>query len=178
VGGIFADKEVDALLRDLDPMALEFPDLVFVTFGAPAAQVEAALAGIDEVVLSHDNAPHQSVVCGPATHVAKVTERLRRDGVIGRTLPFASGFHTPMLAPSLGPIREAMRRFTLHRPSVPVWSGTTCAPFPDRETEVRELAVRHLLEPVRFRGLVEALHAAGFRAFVQAGQGQLPSLVG
>ncbi|MEU1375512.1 beta-ketoacyl synthase N-terminal-like domain-containing protein [Streptomyces triculaminicus] len=178
VGGIFADKEVDALLRDLDPMALEFPDLVFVTFGAPAAQVEAALAGIDEVVLSHDNAPHQSVVCGPAAHVAKVTERLRRDGVIGRALPFASGFHTPMLAPSLGPIREAMRRFTLHPPSVPVWSGTTCAPFPDRETEVRELAVRHLLEPVRFRGLVEALHAAGFRAFVQAGQGQLPSLVG
>ncbi|MFI9307092.1 beta-ketoacyl synthase N-terminal-like domain-containing protein [Streptomyces triculaminicus] len=178
VGGIFADKEVDALLRDLDPMALEFPDLVFVTFGAPAAQVEAALAGIDEVVLSHDNAPHQSVVCGPAAHVAKVTDRLRRDGVIGRTLPFASGFHTPMLAPSLGPIREAMRRFTLHPPSVPVWSGTTCAPFPDRETEVRELAVRHLLEPVRFRGLVEALHAAGFRAFVQAGQGQLPSLVG
>ncbi|WP_435840835.1 beta-ketoacyl synthase N-terminal-like domain-containing protein [Streptomyces cinnamoneus] len=178
VGGSFADKEVDALLRDLDPMALKFPDLVFVAFGAPAAQVEAALAGIDEVVLSHDNAPHQSVVCGPAAHVEKVTERLRRDGVLGRALPFASGFHTPMLAPCLGPIREAMRRFTLHRPSVPVWSGTTCAPFPDRETEVRELAVRHLLEPVRFRGLVEALHTAGFRAFVQAGQGQLPSLVG
>ncbi|WP_437112259.1 beta-ketoacyl synthase N-terminal-like domain-containing protein [Streptomyces cinnamoneus] len=177
VGGIFADKEVDAFLRDFDPLAMRFPDLVFVTFGAPAAQVEAALAGIDEVVLSHDNAPHQSVVCGPAAHVETVTERLRRDGVLGRVLPFASGFHTPMLAPCLGPVREAMRRFTVHRPAVPVWSGTTCAPFPDRETEVRELAVRHLLEPVRFRGLVEALYAAGFRAFVQAGQGQLPSLV-
>ncbi|MDT0448179.1 beta-ketoacyl synthase N-terminal-like domain-containing protein [Streptomyces sp. DSM 40473] len=178
VGGIFADKEVDAFLKDFDPLALLVPDLVFMTFGAPADQVEAALAGIGEVVLSHDNAPHQSVICGPAAQVEKVTERLRRDGVIGRALPFASGFHTPMLAPYLGPIREAMRRFTLHRPSVPVWSGTTCAPFPDRETEVRELAVRHLLEPVRFRGLVESLYASGFRAFVQAGQGQLPALTG
>ncbi|MEV6671007.1 beta-ketoacyl synthase N-terminal-like domain-containing protein [Streptomyces sp. NPDC051162] len=178
VGGIFADKEVDVFLRDFDPLALRVPDLVFVAFGAPAAQVEAALAGIGEVVLSHDNAPHQSVVCGPAAQAEKVSERLRRQGVLGRALPFESGFHTPMLAPCLGPIREGMRRFTLHRPSVPVWSGTTCAPFPDREPEIRELAVRHLLEPVRFRGLVESLYAAGFRAFVQAGQGQLPALVG
>ncbi|MEU2871590.1 beta-ketoacyl synthase N-terminal-like domain-containing protein [Streptomyces olivoreticuli] len=178
VGGIFADKEVDAFLRDFDPLALRVPDLVFVAFGAPADQVEAALAGIGEVVLSHDNAPHQSVVCGPAAQVEKVTERLHRDGVLGRVLPFESGFHTPMLAPYLGPIRESMQRFTLHRPSVPVWSGTTCAPFPHQETEVRELAVRHLLEPVRFRGLVESLYAAGFRAFVQTGQGQLPALTG
>ncbi|MFI1797993.1 beta-ketoacyl synthase N-terminal-like domain-containing protein [Streptomyces sp. NPDC020379] len=178
VGGIFADKEVDAFLRDFDPLSLRVPDLVFVAFGAPVAQVEAALDGIGEVVLSHDNAPHQCVVCGPAAQTEKVTERLRREGVLGRPLPFESGFHTPMLAPYLGPIREGMRRFTLHRPSVPVWSGTTCAPFPDGEPEIRELAVRHLLEPVRFRGLVESLHAAGFRAFVQAGHGQLPALVG
>ncbi|MFI9723353.1 beta-ketoacyl synthase N-terminal-like domain-containing protein [Streptomyces sp. NPDC052396] len=178
VGGIFADKEVDAFLREFDPTSLRVPDLVFVAFGAPADQVEAALAGVDQVVLSHDNAPHQSVVCGRAAQVAKVTERLRRAGVLGRELPFESGFHTPMLAPYLGPIREAMRRFTLHRPWVPVWSGTTCAPFPQGEAEVRELAVRHLLEPVRFRGLVESLYAAGFRAFVQAGQGQLPALAG
>ncbi|MFD8999314.1 beta-ketoacyl synthase N-terminal-like domain-containing protein, partial [Streptomyces abikoensis] len=178
VGGIFADGEVAGFLRTFDPGALHVPDLAYVTFGAPAARVAAALAGVPEVVLSHDNAPHQTVVCGPARHVATVTERLRAEGVTGRRLPFASGFHTPMLAPYLGPIRETMERFTLHRATVPVWSGTTCAPFPDDPPAVRDLFVRHLLEPVRFRGLVDALHAAGFRAFVQAGEGQLPALVG
>ncbi|UBI40849.1 MULTISPECIES: type I polyketide synthase [Streptomyces] len=177
VGGIFADKEVDAFLRDFDPLTLRVPDLVFTAFGAPAEQVEAAMSGIRGVALSHDNAPHQSVACGPAAQVEKVAERLGRAGVLGRTLPFASGFHTPMLMPYLGPIREAMRRFALHRPSVPVWSGTTCAPFPAQEAEIREVTVRHLVEPVRFRGLVASLHTAGFRAFVQAGQGQLPALV-
>ncbi|MFQ6196516.1 beta-ketoacyl synthase N-terminal-like domain-containing protein [Streptomyces sp. NPDC000405] len=178
VGGIFADGEVEGFLRTFDPGALQVPDLVYVTFGASAARVAAALAGVPEVVLSHDNAPHQTVVCGPARHVATVTERLRAEGVTGQALPFASGFHTPMLAPYLGPIRETMERFTLHRATVPVWSGTTCAPFPDEPSAVRDLFVRHLLEPVRFRGLVDALHAAGFRAFVQAGEGQLPALVG
>ncbi|WP_435838884.1 beta-ketoacyl synthase N-terminal-like domain-containing protein [Streptomyces abikoensis] len=178
VGGIFADGEVEGFLRTFDPGALHVPDLAYVTFGAPAARVAAALAGVPEVVLSHDNAPHQTVVCGPARHVATVTERLRAEGVTGRRLPFASGFHTPMLAPYLGPIRETMERFTLHRATTPVWSGTTCAPFPDDPSAVRDLFVRHLLEPVRFRGLVDALHAAGFRAFVQAGEGQLPALVG
>lgn len=178
VGGIFADGEVEGFLRTFDPGALHVPDLAYVTFGAPAARVAAALAEVPEVVLSHDNAPHQTVVCGPARHVAAVTERLRAEGVTGRRLPFASGFHTPMLAPYLGPIRETMESFTLHRATVPVWSGTTCAPFPDDPPAVRDLFVRHLLEPVRFRGLVDALHAAGFRAFVQAGEGQLPALVG
>ncbi|WP_435861070.1 beta-ketoacyl synthase N-terminal-like domain-containing protein [Streptomyces morookaense] len=177
VGGIFADGEVDAFLRDFDPAALRVPGLVFAAFGAPAARVEAVLTDVPGVVLSHDNAPHQSVVCGPADRVAKVKELLRGEGVLGQELPFESGFHTPMLEPCLGPIRQAMGRFTVHRPSVPVWSATICAPFPGAEADIRELAVRHLLEPVRFRGLVGSLHAAGFRAFVQAGHGQLPALV-
>ena len=43
---------------------------------------------------------------------------------------------------------------------------------------MRELFVRHLLEPVRFRQLIEAMYDAGFRAFVQLGAGQLGSLIG
>ena len=61
---------------------------------------------------------------------------------------------------------------------MPVWSATTAARYPANEADVRELFVRHLLEPVRFRPLIEAMYAAGFRAFVQVGAGQLGSLIG
>ncbi|MFI1968588.1 beta-ketoacyl synthase N-terminal-like domain-containing protein [Streptomyces cinnamoneus] len=177
-GGMFADDEVDAFLRDFDPHALEVPGLAFAAFGAPAAQVRAALTDLDGVVLSHDNAPHQSVACGPDARVRALAARLRGEGVLGQVLPFESGFHTPMLAPHLGPIREQSLRFTLRPATVPVWSCTTAEPFPADESAVRELFVRHLLEPVRFRQLTEAMYAAGFRAFVQLGTGRLPSLVG
>ncbi|MEU1626715.1 beta-ketoacyl synthase N-terminal-like domain-containing protein [Streptomyces sp. NPDC020096] len=180
VGGLFRGASVDSFLESFDPDALRVPGLAFAALGASADRVLDALAAVDgmsDVVLSHDNAPQQSIVCGPGEPVAELVRWFRARGVLGRVLPFRSGFHTPMLAPYLEPIRQVADRFEVHDPSVPVWSATTAAPFPSDEAEVRALFVRHLLEPVRFRPLVEALYAAGFRAFIQMGAGQLASLV-
>ncbi|MFI0735446.1 beta-ketoacyl synthase N-terminal-like domain-containing protein [Streptomyces sp. NPDC021225] len=181
--GLYSGAAVDEFLGSFDPDALRVPGLAFGVLGAPAGRVLAALAegvgGRDgRVVLSHDNAPSQSMVCGPHADVDVFVRRLRAEGVIGHVLPFQSGFHTPMLAPYLRPIRAAAERFELFPPSVPIWSGTTAAPYPPDEADVRELFVRHLLEPVRFRLLTKALYEAGFRAFVQVGPGQLASLIG
>ncbi|MEV6181519.1 beta-ketoacyl synthase N-terminal-like domain-containing protein [Streptomyces sp. NPDC052015] len=181
-GGLYAGDEVDAFMAAFDPDTVTVPGLAFAAVGAPAEQVLAALreegwaeAGL---VLSHDNAPGQSMVCGPDTAVEDFVRARRARGVLGQVLPFRSGFHTPMLEPHLGPIKEAADRFRLHPPHTPVWSGTTAAPFPDDEAQARALFVRHLLEPVRFRQLTEALYAAGHRVYVQVGPGRLGSLVG
>ncbi|MEV6127861.1 beta-ketoacyl synthase N-terminal-like domain-containing protein [Streptomyces violaceusniger] len=181
VGGLYAGEEVDAFLDSFDPDALRVPGLAFAVLGAGAPRVLAELAARADgrIVLSHDNAPGQSMVCGPRDDVEEFVRALRAEGVIAQLLPFQSGFHTPMLAPYLDPIRAVTERFELLLPPrVPVWSGTTAAPYPATETEVRELFIRHLLEPVRFRLLTEALYEAGFRAFVQVGTGQLGSLIG
>ncbi|MEV6168900.1 beta-ketoacyl synthase N-terminal-like domain-containing protein [Streptomyces sp. NPDC051954] len=179
--GLYSGDEVDGFMSSFDPDALTVPGLAFGAIGAPAERVLTALeadwpdAGI---VLSHDNAPAQSMVCGPDTAVTEFVKAFRAQGVISQVLPFRSGFHTPMLEPYLAPIKDAASRFRLHPPTVPVWSGTTGSPFPSGESAVRELFVRHLLEPVRFRQLVEAMYTAGHRTFVQVGPGQLGSLIG
>lgn len=179
--GMYAGDEVSDFMTSFDPDALTVPGLSFAALGAPAGRVLEALddgwtdAGI---VLSHDNAPNQSMVCGPHDAVEEFVRSFRARGVLSQVLPFRSGFHTPMLKPYLGPIEEAANRFRLHPPTVPLWSGTTAAPFPADEAAVRDLFVRHLLEPVRFKQLIEAMYAAGHRAFVQVGTGQLGSLVG
>ncbi|MER5542568.1 beta-ketoacyl synthase N-terminal-like domain-containing protein [Streptomyces sp. NPDC002589] len=178
--GLYAPDQVDAFMAEFDPDAVTVPGLAFAALGTSAAQVRAALAeswADSGIVLSHDNAPRQSMVCGPGTVVEEFVRALRAQGVICQVLPFRSGFHTPMLEPYLAPIREAAERFRLHPPTVPVWSGTTAAPFPQAESAVRALFLRHLLEPVRFRELTEALYDAGHRVFVQAGPGRLTSLI-
>jgi malonyl CoA-acyl carrier protein transacylase/phosphopantetheinyl transferase (holo-ACP synthase) len=180
-GGLYAGEAVDAFLDSFDPDALRVPGVAFAALGTGAERVRTALAEWPQsrIVLSHDNAPSQSMVCGPRADVEEFVRTLRAEGVIAQVLPFQSGFHTPMLAPFLDPIRTLAERFELLLPPrVPVWSGTTAAPYPETETEVRRLFVRHLLEPVRFRLLTQALHDAGFRAFVQMGTGQLASLIG
>ncbi|BBJ46446.1 polyketide synthase [Streptomyces antimycoticus] len=181
VGGLYAGEEVDAFLDSFDPDALRVPGLAFAVLGAGAPRVLAELEARADgrIVLSHDNAPSQSMVCGPRDDVEEFVRAMRAEGVIAQLLPFQSGFHTPMLAPYLDPIRAVTERFELLLPPrIPVWSGTTAAPYPATEAEVRELFIRHLLEPVRFRLLTEALYEAGFRAFVQVGTGQLGSLIG
>ncbi|QLH25813.1 type I polyketide synthase [Streptomyces sp. Rer75] len=180
-GELYAGEAVDAFLDSFDPDALRVPGVTFAVLGTGAERVLAALAERPEsrIVLSHDNAPSQSMVCGPRADVEEFVRAMRATGVIAQVLPFQSGFHTPMLAPFLDPIRTLAERFELLLPPrVPVWSGTTAAPYPETEAEVRQLFVRHLLEPVRFRLLTQALHDAGFRAFVQMGTGQLASLIG
>ena len=176
-GGIHAADEVDAFLADFDPDALVVPGVAFGVLGMPAARVLAELAGREDVVLSHDNAPNQSMVCGPEEAVRELVLTMRARGVISQILPFRSGFHTPMLAPYLGPIRAAADTYTLHPQLTPVWSATLAAPYPEHSSAVRELFVRHLLEPVRFRLMIEAMYETGFRAFLQLGAGQIGSLI-
>ncbi|MEV5147421.1 beta-ketoacyl synthase N-terminal-like domain-containing protein [Streptomyces sp. NPDC052727] len=179
--GLYSAAHVDAFMAEFDPDSVTVPGLVFAAVGTSAVHVRAVLAGAwadSGIVLSHDNAPRQSMVCGPGPAVEQFVRSLRAVGVLCQVLPFRSGFHTPMLEPFLAPIKEAADRFRLHPPTVPVWSGTTAAPFPRDERAVRDLFVRHLLEPVRFRELTEAMYAAGHRVFVQTGSGRLPSLIG
>jgi hypothetical protein len=49
--------------------------------------------------------------------------------------------------------------------------------YPESPREIAELIVRHMLEPVRFRPLIERMYADGARVFVQVGTGPLPSFV-
>lgn len=175
--GISPGEAVEEFSASHDPDALRVPDLVFAALGCGAAQTETALDGLDGVVVSHHNCPHQSIICGEEAAVAAVLCRLRARGIIGQVLPFRSGFHSPMLAPYLGRIADTFAGLPLRRPTIPIWSATTVEPYPDEPEAIRALAARHLLEPVRFGPLIQRLYDAGARAFVQVGTGSLPGFV-
>jgi len=176
--GLYCGAAADEFLTSFDPDSVRVPGLVFAAVGAGADRVTAAIADRPGVVLSHDNAPSQSIVCGPPQEIDDLVAWFRRNRVLCQTLPFRSGFHTPMLAPYLEPIRAAAARFELHPPAVPVWSATTAAPFPADPAAVRALFLRHLVEPVRFRPMIDAMYASGVRVFLQVGLGQLASVIG
>ncbi|MFF4422276.1 beta-ketoacyl synthase N-terminal-like domain-containing protein [Streptomyces sp. NPDC001549] len=176
--GLYPQEAADTFLDSLRPGDLRVPDLVYAALGCGAARAQAALHGLERVVVSHDNCPHQSVICGDPAQVAAAVARLRGDGVLGQELPFRSGFHTPMWKPYLGQVRAAFDRLPLRPGGLPVWSATTCAPFPSAPQDVRDLVVRHLLEPVRFRELTLRLYEdEGVRGFVTLGPGSLPGFV-
>ncbi|MCF2530954.1 polyketide synthase dehydratase domain-containing protein [Yinghuangia sp. KLBMP8922] len=177
VAGMYPTSAVDVFLDSLRPGSLAVPDLVYAAVACGAPRAAAACQAVGGVVVSHENCPHQCVVCGPADAVRRVLEVLRTDGVLGQELPFRSGFHTPMWEPYLDQVRDAFGRLPLRAAEVPVWSATSVAPYPGGAAEVRDLTIRHLLEPVRFGALAERLYESGVRAFVQVGAGSLGGFV-
>ncbi|MDQ3404732.1 MAG: polyketide synthase dehydratase domain-containing protein [Actinomycetota bacterium] len=176
--GMYDEAELDRVLTTYALDSFQVPDLVFAAIGAGADLVEPELARYDEITLSHDNSPNQCIVCGPIDQVTALLADLLDERVIGQILPFRSGFHTPRLAPYLDQIQRDSDRLPLRPPSVPIWSATIAAPYPADLDEVRALFYRHLVEPVRFRPLIERMYADGVRAFVQLGPGQLGTLIG
>ena len=167
----------DHFLAKVRPGDVEVPGVLFAAVGASAEAVLPALEGIDEVGISHDNCPHQIILCGHEASVEEAVVRLRARGHICQILPFKSGFHTPYLADYLGPFRESLAGVAFQRSRVPMWSATTASPYPADAEGIRDLVVRHLLEPVGFRRMIEAMYADGFRVFVQAGSGSLVGFV-
>lgn len=157
------------------PEGFELPDADYLVLGSPVGQVAELLPG--DLVISHENAARQTIVCGPPASIAEFAEACRGKGIVARTLPFRSGFHTPLMRPRLAPFARLAAELELREPAAPVWSATTARPYPADPDKVRELYLEHLVRPVRFRALTEAMHSAGFRVFVQVGGGQLGSFV-
>lgn len=175
VAGRIDESALDGFIDGLGGETLEVPDVAFGALGASVEQAAPWLAAAPDVVVSHDNCPHQTIVCGPPEQVQRVVDLARGPAEI---LPFKSGFHTPHFAPFVDRFRPHVLRLPLGEPTIPVWSATTVAPWPDDEPGVRQLLLDLLTHPVRFRRVVERLYAEGVRVFVQCGTGSLPGFVG
>ncbi|MFI7437205.1 type I polyketide synthase [Micromonospora haikouensis] len=178
VSGQISTAAMDEFLELFNADSVEVSGYVFAAVGAGADRVTPLLGDFPGVVLSHDNAPAQSVVNGPETQVDRLVEALRGRNILCQKLPFRSAFHTPAFAEGLTSIGAALGRWEVHPTRMPVWSATLHAPFPADEDQVNHIFVRHMMEPVWFRQTVEAMYADGFRVFLQVGAGQLASLIG
>jgi acyl transferase domain-containing protein len=170
-------QAVDDFVASLERGTLEVPDVVFAAVGCGAQKAAGVLSGLEDIVVSHDNCPHQAILCGHSESVRIARDRLKALRVLSEELPFRSGFHSPLLAAHLAPFLEHLGRIPLLAPRTRLWSATTCAPYPSEPAAMRDLIADHFVKPVRFREVVERLYAEGVRIFVQAGLGSLVHFV-
>ena len=148
--------------------------VVVVASGCP--DIETRLSGYPGVALSIDSAPNQAVLCGPADEISRLVTDLRREGILSQPLPFGAGYHTEYYRDAAQVLAETAN-LEPRRGQIPVWSATLADLLPDDPARRRDLFFRQLVEPVRFRDTIRAMHQAGIRAFIQVGPGQLASVM-
>ncbi|MDQ1287402.1 MAG: hypothetical protein QG622_967, partial [Actinomycetota bacterium] len=176
-GAVDADNVEDVVFGSVmdDIAAL---DVDYASLACPLEQAMEAIGNRPGIVVSHDNAPQQTIVCGPPAEIADLVREQRHRNVLAQVLPFRSGFHTPRLAPYLEEIARRVDAVPIRRgPGVELWSATLAGRYPDDPEQIRALTLRHLLEPVRFRPTILAMYSAGVRVFLQVGQGRLGGLI-
>jgi phthiocerol/phenolphthiocerol synthesis type-I polyketide synthase E len=138
----------------------------------PLPEEEARQLAAGNLSLAAVNGPVLSVLAGPAEEVDALASRLSERGVATRRLPTTHAFHSKMMEPLRGALRDLLRTVRLAAPEIPYLSNVTGTWITDAQATDPEHWVRHLVEPVRFGAILTELFSESARVLVEVGPGQ------
>lgn len=117
--------------------------------------------------------PGNIAVSGSADACARLAEAAVAAGAM-KAIPLAvaGAFHTPIMAPVVQPLADALAAVPLSRPRIPVISNVDATAHDDPE-EIRILLVRQVVSPVRWEDSQQRLLAEGFDSFHEVGPGRV-----
>ncbi|MFN7726248.1 MAG: beta-ketoacyl synthase N-terminal-like domain-containing protein [Rubrivivax sp.] len=136
---------------------------------ATRADVEAAIADIDGVVIANHNAPLQSIISGTQAGVSAAIAKLAQAGIEAQPIPVAAAFHSSLVKPAQQALSDLIATTPWQAASLPVYANATARPHPADVARSKQLMAEHLVSPVEFVAQVEAMHADGARVFVEVG---------
>ncbi|GAA3727830.1 type I polyketide synthase [Plantactinospora mayteni] len=142
---------------------------IMVDLATDPATARELVAGVAATIAAY-NAPERTVVSGPAVAVEQAVARARQRGIGATPVRVSHAFHSPMMEPAGQALCQRLKELDLSRPRRTVVSTVTGAVL-EPGTDLTELLVRQLTEPVRF---TDALRAAGpLDLLVEVGPGRL-----
>ncbi|HKN20099.1 MAG TPA: beta-ketoacyl synthase N-terminal-like domain-containing protein, partial [Terracidiphilus sp.] len=140
---------------------------------APLAEVERILKTVnDYVVIANVNSRQQSVIGGASKAVEQAMEIFVQAGYEVAPLPVSHAFHTSIVAPASGPLREMLSQLHVQPPRVPVVAnvnGEFYPTGPDVVPQMLDLLAQQVASPVQFVKGLRTLYDAGARIFVEVG---------
>lgn len=135
---------------------------------ARAYLAELPVPGAVVAVLNH---PKQTVVAGPHSAIAKLTQELSATGVTATRIGGRYPFHSPLLAPAVGPFAVAIAGCIAEDTTVaPVFSPADGQVHRHGAAILSRLAL-DLIRPLHFHKAMQDLYAQGIRTFIQGGYG-------
>jgi len=173
--------------------ALEFPDALRLVrrrgelmarseegtmaavLGLEDERVQELCEGVDagRVVAANFNAPGQVVISGDVAAVERAGAVAREAGA-RKVIPLdvSGAFHSPLMEVARAGLEEALDGVEIGAPRVPVVANVSAEPV-ERAGEARDLLVRQLTSPVRWRESVERMRGFGPARWLELGPGRV-----
>ena len=133
------------------------------------AIAKALLEG--EAVVAATNGPEQTVISGPAPSVERTMERAKSRGIGATRVPVNAAFHSPMMTPAAGALRDYVRTLA-PKPAGSGVCSTVTGTWLTRDTNLPDLLAEQLTAPVRFREAVDRI-AQEADLFIEVGPGRV-----
>jgi [acyl-carrier-protein] S-malonyltransferase len=140
------------------------------------AEAAAALCddarGDDVLVVANENSPQQVVISGGVAAIERAETLAAERTIRAVRLNVAGAFHSPLMEPAVEPLSAAIAEAAFSPPRFPIASNVTGTLVTD-PAELRALAERHVVSPVRWEASAGALRELGADTFVEAGPGDV-----
>ncbi|MCL9758872.1 SDR family NAD(P)-dependent oxidoreductase [Frankia sp. AiPa1] len=161
-----------------DLMQAARADGAMVAVGVAAADVTAALAGLeDRVCIAAVNGPAATVISGDRDVCLSLAEQWRAQGRRTRRLTVSHAFHSPHMDGILDRFREIATTIDYQEPRIPLISNLTGHTATPDQLRSPDYWTDHIRHPVRFHDGIHHLHTLGVTTYLELGpQGALTHL--
>jgi [acyl-carrier-protein] S-malonyltransferase len=151
------------------------PSGMVSVLGLEQSQIEELVAEArsnEQLELANYLCPGNIVVSGSRAACDRLENLAEMKG--GRTirLAVAGAFHTCIMRPADQRLEEALASVPIKAPRVPVWSNVDARPHTE-PSEIRNLLVRQVLNPVLWEQTLRGLLAEGVERFYEIGPGRV-----
>jgi len=176
--GIVTEASVVELIESVDPSQYTIDGIYFIAVSVGKEKLKNILESIPDLYLANDNCTNQVLLCGTQDAIDKLIPLLQKEQMFYQQLTFQSGFHTPFIKHKLNLLEDCFRILDFEDASIPMWSCNSLEKYPSKGEDIKALSVKHLLETVRFRELIEKLYTQeNVKVFLQVGAGSLVGFV-
>ncbi|MCH6267120.1 ACP S-malonyltransferase [Neobacillus citreus] len=140
-----------------------------------AAVTEEVTNAGNPVALANLNCPGQIVISGSKKGVEDAGAKAKEAGA-KRVLPLeVSGpFHSPLMKPASGQLREVLDGIDMHDAEVPVVANVSAEPVTS-SAEIKDKLIEQLYSPVLWEDSVQKMIELGVDTFIEIGPGKVLS---
>ncbi|MHB9112215.1 MAG: ACP S-malonyltransferase [Thermoleophilia bacterium] len=158
--------------KAMSEATVERPGTMAAILGLEDKKVESICSEAGEVWPVNYNSPGQLVISGEKASVERAMLQAEKAGAKKTVQLAVSGsFHSPMMRPAAGVMKEKLAQVGFHEPSPAFFSSISCEY--EGAGGLGELLVRQIVSPVRWRQTVERLIEDGADRFLEVGNGKV-----
>jgi [acyl-carrier-protein] S-malonyltransferase len=120
------------------------------------------------VVVSNYNSPEQTIISGHKNAVAKVCEKLAKNGAIITNLNVSSAFHSPLMKTIIQDFSTELAKYPVEKLNWPVISNVDALPY-CKSSEIISRLIMQIEKPVRWQESISYIQRQGITHAIEIG---------